>query len=419
MGYGHGQYNQPRPANESKPVEKQSKRMRHVFDNPAHVWAHPRQKDDSGFEQTDARVAQGNWYFKTSQDGTRVIYSYRDSYPIGARFEHGKKIIFLLRSGKPYSVTTSGHMSATRGAVPKDEKNVEVFTVPEMIESWTATKPGKPEHQKNLADYVERISELIERYGKARSSYNLKITLGAATSLTAEVKRYAKTFKLKLPALPKLPKLDAAKLADIIKREQAREAKAVAKRKAEREAWAARHKAEVEAWQNGPERCQHLDADEKPLHTFAYKYQCQLQREEDEWKANRVERIAAWKRGEDVRLRLDYNEPALLRVRTFGADESVAGLVGRVETSQGAQVPISGRLGAARLFRFLLNLKQTGETFQTNGHKEHIGEFTVQSFDGSLLIAGCHKITWEEILSVSDAVLAIEQTDKANPDAIA
>jgi hypothetical protein len=38
---------------------------------------------------------------------------------IGSRFELGRKIIFLLRSGKPYSITTSGHMNATRSAVPK------------------------------------------------------------------------------------------------------------------------------------------------------------------------------------------------------------------------------------------------------------------------------------------------------------
>src|SRR5258708_23355474 len=107
-----GQYSsETRPAKPEftsriNPTEK-PKRLKHIFDNPAHVWAHPRKKDGSGFEQTDARVAGGNWYFKTSSDGTRVIYSHRDNYVIGSRFEHGKKTVFLLRSGKPYSVTTS------------------------------------------------------------------------------------------------------------------------------------------------------------------------------------------------------------------------------------------------------------------------------------------------------------------------
>ena len=419
----YGQYSsQERPAKpQFSSTVTTPKRLKHVFDNPAHVWAHPRTKDGQGFEQTDARVAGGNWYFKTSQDQTRVIYSYRDSYPIGARFEHGRKIVFLLRSGKPYSVTTAGHMNATRGAVPKNDKGVEVFTVSQMVDSWTGKRPGKEHHKINLADYVASIKDAIERHAKARSSYNIRGTLNEAASLTAEVKRYAKVFKLKLPALPKLPKLDAVKLADIIKREQAREEKADAKRKTDREAYEAQHKAEVSAWENGPDACKHLDSAGQPVHSFSDRYSCERQREREEWEATKTEKIAAWKRGENVPLRLSYSESALLRVRTFGADESVAGLVGRVETSQGVQVPISGRLGAARLFRFLLNLKQTGQTFQTNGHKEHIGEFTVTSFDGNLLTAGCHKITWEEILTVSEAVIRAEQaeTDKANLDGIA
>lgn len=395
----------------TKHSEKQSKRLRHVFDNPAHVWAHPRQKDGSGFEQDNARAATGNWYFKTSNDGTRVIYSYRDSYVIGSRFELGsgrnRKTIFLLRSGKAYSVTTAGHMNATRGAVPKDD--VEVFTVPAMVHGYDYAKPTKPEHDYNLAAYVADITDAIARHSKSRSSYNLKGTLNEAISLTAEVKRYAKVFHVKLPALPKLPKLDGNKLADIIKREQAREAKQTAKRLADREAYEARHKAEVDAWQNGPDACKHLDSDGQAIHSFSDRYSCERQRENEEWKATRVEKIAAWKRGESVTLRLDYSEPALLRVKN-----------GNVETSQGVDVPISGRLGAARLFRFLLNLKTQGKTFQTNGHKEHIGQFSVTSFDGSLLIAGCHKVTWQEVLSVSDAVLAVEQaeTDKANLDGI-
>jgi hypothetical protein len=84
--------------------------------------------------------------------------------------------------------------------------------------------------------------------------------------------------------------------------------------------------------------------------------------------------------------------------------------VGRVETSMQVQVPISGPAGAARLFRFLKALKDSGRTYQRNGHSQHIGTFVVDSFDGETLKAGCHTITWEEILSVSDAVLAAEQT---------
>src|SRR5882762_150060 len=406
-----GQYSlHTRPADESRPHRSQEpkKRLRHVVDNPAHIWAHPFKKTSSGpigFEQDNARVAGGRWYFKTSPDGTRVIYSYRDSYPIGSRFEQGRKTIFLLRSGKPWGVTTAGHMNATRGAVPKNDKNVEVFTVQEMVNGWSHTKLGKDEHAKNVAAYVADITDAIERHAKARSSYNIRGTLNEATKLTTELKRYAKVFKLKLPKLPAVPKLDAAKLAAIVERERIRDEKAAARRLQERQEYEARHRAEADAWQNGPDRCQHLDSAGTPIHTYGDRWQCERQRERDEWEATKVEKIAAWKRGENVRLQMPYSEPALLRVRTFEADEDVIGLVGRVETSMHVQVPISGPAGAARLFRFLKALKDAGRIYQRNGHSEHIGHFVVDSFDGQTLKAGCHTITWEEILTVSDAVL--------------
>src|SRR5260221_3859305 len=411
----YGQYSlHTRPADQSRPLRTQEskKRLRHVVDNPAHIWAHPFKKTSSGpigFEQDNARVAGGRWYFKTSSDGTRVIYSYRDSYVIGSRFQQGRKIIFLLRSGKPYSVTTAAHMNATRGAVPKNDKNVEVFTVPAMVHGYGHEKPGKEEHAYNLAAYIADINDAIERHGKARSSYNIRGTLNEAVSLAAELKRYARVFNLRLPNLPAAPKLDAAKLASIVERERIRDEKAATKRLAEREAYERQHAAEVEAWKNGPDACKHLDSAGEPIHTYSDRWSCERQREREEWEATKVEKIAAWKRGENIQLRMQYSEPALLRVRTFNADEDVAGLVGRVETSLGVQVPISGPAGAARLFRFLVALKTSGRTYESNGHSERIGAFTVTSFDGETLIAGCHRMTWEEILSVSDAVLAAEQ----------
>jgi hypothetical protein len=175
VGFGQYSYHPKTSRPEfSSAIPAVKKRLRHVFDNPAHVWAHPRKKDGSGFEQDNARVAGGNWYFKASGDGTRVIYSYRDSYPIGSRFEHGKKTIFLLRAGKAWGVTTSGHMSGTRSAVPKGDKNVQVFTVPVMVNRYDHTRPRQEELEANLLFYVAEITDAIERHGKARSSYNIK-----------------------------------------------------------------------------------------------------------------------------------------------------------------------------------------------------------------------------------------------------
>jgi hypothetical protein len=405
MGFGQYSLNH-QPADESRPLKKQEskKRLRHVVDNPAHIWAHPAIYNSHGiftgvgFEQDNARVAGGRWYFKTSSDGTRVIYSYRDSYIIGSRFELGRKTVFLLRSGKPYSITTAGHMSGTRSAVPKGDRGVEVFTVPAMVHGYDHAKPDKQEHAYNLEAYVAEIADAIERHGKARSSYNIKGTLREATDLTIEAKRYAKVFKLKLPTLPKLPKLDAKKLAAIIERERIREEKATAKRKAEREEYERKYAAEVEAWKSGPDACKHIGSDGEPVHSYQERWSCERQREQEEWEATKAEKVAAWRRGEDVRLRFEYSDNALLRVKD-----------GNVETSMHAEVPVSGPAGAARLFRFLVALKTSGRTYQSNGHSERIGAFTVTSFDGETLKAGCHTVTWEEILSVSDVVLAAER----------
>ena len=388
--------------------------MAHVVDNPAYIWAHPRQKDGSGFEQDNARVAGGRWYFKTSSDGTRVVYSYRDSYVIGSRFELGRKVVFLLRSGKAYSITTSGHMRATESAVPKNTKGVEVFTVRAMVHGYDHGRPTEAEHAYNLAYYKDAIQNFINAHGTARSSYNLRSTLSGANETATEAKRYVRVFKLKMPAvlsfvMASIPKMDQVKLDAIVLRELNREQRRDEKRRLEREAYERQHKAEADAWLAGPDACKHIGTDGKPQHSYGDRYTCQRQRENEEWEATKTEKIAAWKRGEKVTLKMQYSEPALLRVRTFDADEDVAGLIGRVETSMQVQVPISGPAGAARLFRFLKALKDAGRTYQRNGHSEHIGAFTVDSFDGQVLKAGCHKITWEEILSVSDAVLAAEQ----------
>src|SRR6266481_4077341 len=149
---------------------KSKKRLAHVFDNPAHVWAHPIEKDGSGYEQTEAWNKGKNFYFQTSEDETRILYSYRDSYPVASRFIHKRKPVYLVRSGTPYSVTTSGHMSSGSSAVPHSAIK---FSVP-YVTRYTShavsgqhsyggyaenEKPDTLTHAANLADIVSRIIE--------------------------------------------------------------------------------------------------------------------------------------------------------------------------------------------------------------------------------------------------------------------
>ncbi len=380
-----GQYSSAtRPPDESRPLKKQEskKRLKHVFGSNdtgvEHVWAHPREKDGSGFEQTDARNPQGNFYFRTTADGVRVLYSYRDSYPVGSRFLVKGKPVFLIRSGKPYSSTTSMHMSACANAA---RRMGICFHVADVARDGypTGSQPDKAIHKANLADYLSRIQEEIDKYTKARSAYVIEGAHSRARKLTAEAKDYAKFFRVQLPALPAVPRLDSKR----IEKARAQRAHLDATRDAREDAANARR---MEAWQ---------------------------------------EEIAAWKNGGPIgswRYQYRGTMNAFLRV----ALDTETGLH-NVETSQGVKVPVTGPIGASRLLRFLESLKTAGRSYQSNGHSEHIGQFTVSSFgpvqvppslgtvtvEEWILQAGCHRIIWPEIQSIADAVRTAETKDNA------
>jgi hypothetical protein len=246
--------------------------------------------------------------------------------------------------------------------VPKDAIR---FDVPELT-GYFGGQPDRATHKANLTDYLSRIQEEIDTYTKARSAYVIEGTHSRARKLTTEAKKYARTFRLRLPALPKIPKLDAQRVTD-----------AKAKR------------AQLDATREAREAARNAEA---------------LKRAEAD--------IAAWKHGEDNGRITNWawsrlTPHALLRVVRNPENKSTF----VCETSLGVRVPIGGKTGAARLLRFLESLKASGRTYQTNGHSEHIGEFTVESFDGSILKAGCHRIEWSEVLSVADAVRRAEETE--------
>jgi hypothetical protein len=212
----YGQYSQePKPAKPAMPAA--TKREKHVFSgnrgesSVEHIWANPKAKDGSGFDQDWATNPGKNLYFKT-QDGARVLYSYRDDYPIANLFTVKGKKVYLLRSGKPYSVTTSGHISAANRAVP--DGSIE-FQVPEVT-AYRSGIPSKESHNVNLRDYVQRITAAISQYENARSSWKVGSGHTEAENLILEVKKYCRVFRLRLPGLPKLPKLDAKRL-DLIR----------------------------------------------------------------------------------------------------------------------------------------------------------------------------------------------------------
>jgi len=285
--------------------------------------------------QDSAKNAKGSLYF----DGL-TIFSYGSHFPIATHVQSGKRRAVLFTT-ETRSVTTSSHCSAVRSAIPD---STIVFHIPEV---FTDSRYASNSHAQNLKSYVDRVADHLAKCARARQSYSKQYEHGQAIALRMEAREYAKFFRLKMPVIAPIPALDSKQLADIKAREAKKSAEKAAQEKIRK---AERAKAEAEL------------ADK-------------------------------WRRGEYHGSL--YNSPVMLRVRTFGADESVAGEVGRVETSRGAQVPISHAL---RGLRFVRAVVARGEEFVTNGRTLHLGHYKIDRIetDGTLH-AGCHVISLDEI----------------------
>ncbi len=373
----------------SKDKNPKGGRAKHVLgtDEIPHAWAHPLEKDGSGFYQTHATNPQGNLFYKTSQDGTRVLYSYRESYPIGSLFEvkKGKTVrrVYLTHGDKPYSNTTASHINMAKGAVPKDAIH---WSVLQVVYSYSS-KPAKAEHVENVEFLASEYAQTVAKLNKAKSAYQINRYLTTAQEQRKDAIDYAEFFKVKTLKLAPVPVITAER------REQAKTFDATSEDRRDRisQAIQARHQARLEA--SNREWTERQENERKTL----------------------PERIAKWRAGESVGyLNTDY---AVLRL---SADKS------NVETSQGVKVPVNGQAGAARLFRFLKAIKDTQREYKRNEHTEHIGNFAVDNFAPEqgkeyvenaepgqyILTAGCHKITWNEIEALAPAVLQAETKER-------
>jgi len=324
-----------------------------VFDNrqTAHVWA----------SQAQPRGQSHNGNFSFSGP---VIFSY--STPV-ARFvaaADGSRVVLVTsdRSGLMASNTTQGkHMPAVRSAV----RGSVSFDVAE-IEPTTAAH-----HESNFAELIARHDSALatlRRNKVFRESEawrtGLVYQLEWLAKLAAEPADYARLFELTSDNLPDYES-DVAALAD-----HAREAYAKwnaggagEKRRAKREAAATAKAKREEA-----DRLARL--------------------------AGYAQAVAEWRAG--VRhavpagAALLADGSAMLRVRA-----------GKLETSQGASVPLPE---AVAVFRFVKLVRERGQPWQRNGESIRVGSFAVDSIaaDGTMR-AGCHVIGWPEIESAAVA----------------
>ena len=97
------------------------------------------------------------------------------------------------------------------------------------------------------------------------------------------------------------------------------------------------------------------------------------------------EALAEWLRGEHNDTYRLMNSPVMLRLND-----------GHVETTKGVSIPV---LAAEFTYRFIMRYRLQG--WKSNGHKHTVntvsGEFQLDSINEFGIVAGCHRISWDEI----------------------
>ena len=332
-------------------VEVRQKRQRKVFPTSEipHLWFHQ--------TQSNAR-SQGNVFF----DGD-TIYSYGTHFPIARHVTSKSGERAVLFTIAHYSVTTTGHCSAVRSAIPS---GTVVFHVPSLGTHYAS---GTPNHNDNLKYFVTQINEHITKASRARSTWTITSHLRQANGLVESARAYEKFFRVRVPSLPVVPEADSEKLAAIGKREREESARKAKEQREENE----RRKQRIE-------------------------------QERKEWEEKLPALCAEWRNGVNVRIPhpscIWYDSGNVPRIPTMlriSGDE--------VETSLGARVPVSH---AKRGLRFVRSVIAFGQEYVRNGHTLHLGHYAIDRIetDGTLH-AGCHVIKYAEIEALAPALEAL------------
>jgi hypothetical protein len=300
-----------------------NKRKKYVFDTGEipHLWAHR--------TQDEARNRQGNLYFTGD-----TIYSYGLHFPIARHVVSEADERAVLFTTASYSVTTSGHCSAVRSAIPS---GILVFHVPNVCHGrYSGSELTADDHAVNLADYAERIEKHVVTSARARSSYTKEWNHEHAFSLRDEALAYCAFFGLPVPKVPEVPELDSDALTAIRKREAKRAAEKAEQTKRERAEAVVRHQELITKWRDG-------------------QYSGCL-----------------------------YDVPVMLRI---DGEEVV--------TSRGARFPVSH---AKRALAFVRKVRECGQAYVRNGHTIHLGPYALDRIEPNGTVkAGCHVVSWGEI----------------------
>lgn len=109
----------------------------------------------------------------------------------------------------------------------------------------------------------------------------------------------------------------------------------------------------------------------------------------------------------------DDQDGALIRAKDVTRDNDGTVTGGRLQTSWGAEVPLTH---AIRAFQFLKLCRDRGQGWKANGKTVRVGHFALDRIDESgNLWAACHRINWQEVerLAVSLGLSDLAPTDSA------
>lgn len=107
--------------------------------------------------------------------------------------------------------------------------------------------------------------------------------------------------------------------------------------------------------------------------------------------AEAQETIGKWLAGESVTIP-HFIGKVYLRTKYAGQDSQGIGSSFVMETSKGARVPMSE---AQKTFRFVTLMRARG--WHRNGDQFKIGDYQLDAVNDQGVVAGCHRIAWDEI----------------------
>lgn len=213
--------------------------------------------------------------------------------------------------------------------------NNQVFFVPNVLAD------SKSEHMENHADYQKRMDALILKFSTSR--LYKQMILDGAQKLAREANAYAERFKLRVKGIQVPNEEILTGLARVA---------------------SAKHREELKKQR--------------------------IAREERE-RAERNLRLAAldkWQKGQDVCTRYLPQDYVYLRAREVDG-------IHTLETSKGASVPLAHALVA---FCRIQECKRTNTEWRRNGEQIPVGSFQIDAISpNGNVVAGCHKIHWDEI----------------------